>query len=343
MRKGFGLAGCLAMGLVLGALASTAVTGPIQAAAPIKAASATQGLSVGPLLLATTDKLFGDNGVNIDWRFLPNQGPTMAALLSDEIQVGVIGCQGVFDANLAGKDLRVIAGISTANSVLILRSDVAAKLKVGPDAPVQARLQALRGLKLATSPVASTNYAYLSSYLAAAGLDPKKDVTILPAPEPSALLAGVRAGKFDGAAYGPGALEPLLADKSGVLWVSLARGDVPALKDSLFMCVAAKKAFVDANPEAVKGIQATLAKATRLMQDPATAEKSRATIKKGFFSAMDEQLYSLSYAAALPAYLPSLITPRGYDSLMQIQSAVTGKNYSSVKYAETVVDGAKAK
>lgn len=329
--------------MLLGALAGTTLGTCAGAAEPIKAASATRGLSVGPLLLATGSHMFAENGVDIDWRFLPNQGPTMAALLSDEVQVGVIGCQGVFDANLAGKDLRIIAGISTANSVLILRSDVVAKLNVSPDAPLEKRLQALRGLKLATSPVASTNYAYLSSYLSAAGLDPKKDVTILPAPEPTALLAGVRAGKFDGAAYGPGALEPLLADKSGVLWVSLARGDVPELKDTLFMCVAAKKAFVDSHPDAVKGIQATLAKATKLMQDPATAGQSRATVRKNYFDAMNEQLFDLSYAAAVPGYLPSRITAAGYQSLINIQASVTGKNYDSIKFNDTVLDGAQAK
>jgi ABC-type nitrate/sulfonate/bicarbonate transport system substrate-binding protein len=135
----------------------------------------------------------------------------------------------------------------------------------------------------------------------------------------------------------------LLADKSGVLWVSLARGDVPELKDTLFMCVAAKKAFVDSHPDAVKGIQATLAKATKLMQDPATAGQSRATVRKNYFDAMNEQLFDLSYAAAVPGYLPSRITAAGYQSLINIQASVTGKNYDSIKFNDTVLDGAQAK
>jgi NitT/TauT family transport system substrate-binding protein len=312
-------------------------------AEPIQAASATRGLSAGPLLMAYAEDLFKKAGVDIDWKFLPNQGPTMAALLSDGVSIGVIGCQGAFDANLAGKHLQLIAGLSTANSLLVVRSDVIKKTGVAVDAPIKKRLQALKGLNIATSPVGTTNYAYLTSYLTWAGLDPKRDINILPAPEPNALLAGLRAGKFDGAAYGPGALEPLLADKSGILWVSLGRGDVPQLKKSIFICAAAKKEFVDSHPKEVAAIEEVFAQATQMMQDKATAEAARETVRKAFFAQMDKTLFDLSYASSVPGYLPGTISEEGFDSLVGIQTMVADKDYSSVKFKDTVAAVAQSK
>lgn len=308
------------------------------AAAEVKAASSSRSLSQVPLLLADMRGYFKEAGADVNWKYIENQPAVMAALVSGEVDVASIGCQGVFDANVAGQDIQVITGISAANSLLVLSSKVASTLKVKADAPLNDRLRALKGMKIATSPVGTTNFAYLNYYLREAGLDSQKDVTILPAPDPGSIVAGVRGGRFDAGAYSVGGLEPLLADGSGVLWVSIARGDVPSLAGVLITCIAARSSYVKANPGVVKAIQVAMAKAANIARGPSSTTEIAAEVKQKWFAGMDPKLYQLSYASAMPGwYAEARIPKKSYDRLIEIHGAITRKDYSSVTFAKTVL------
>jgi len=115
------------------------------------------------------------------------------------------------------------------------------------------------------------------------------------------------------------------------------------LESTIFICAAATKEFVDAHPEEIGKIQKAFARATKSIQDEATAESARDSVQKNFFSAMDPTLFKLSYASAAPGYLPGTVSKVGFDSLIDIQANVTGKDYSSVKFSDAVAEVAQGK
>lgn len=259
----------------------------------------------------------------------------VSAVLSGDAQFGFVGATTAVDAIQEGAPITIIGGVTHGMQELVLRPDVAERLApVTPESPVQDRVQALRGLTIATSPAGSTNNAFLTGILASQGLDPARDVTIVPS-DPAAIVAGIRDGLYDGGFWSPGVLEQNLADGSGVMWINTPRGELPKFKQSYQALTITSKRTAESEPELVERfIRATQAAAQRMEAEEQAAQDA---VYNSYFPRLERATYDLTWDIAEPSFIDDqLIGRQDFANHLELQAEMFGGTYDRVTFAEAV-------
>ncbi|MDO9549549.1 MAG: ABC transporter substrate-binding protein [Methanoregula sp.] len=124
--------------------------------------------------------------VNVSDKVFPSGPPEMAAMLAGELDVAYVGAAPVLTALSQGLDAKIVAGVNTQGSDLVVRNDLD---YTGP--------QSLKGLTIATFQVGSIQDTVLRDWLKKNNLVPDKDVFIK-GMGPGDAVTAIIAGKVDG-------------------------------------------------------------------------------------------------------------------------------------------------
>jgi NitT/TauT family transport system substrate-binding protein len=123
---------------------------------------------------------------NVSDKVFPTGAPEMAAMLSGDIDVAYVGAAPVLSAVATGLDAKIVAGVNTQGSDLVIRNDL------NYTSP-----QNLKGLTIATFPAGTIQDTVLRNWLQQNNLTPDKDV-ILKGMNPGDAVTAIIAGKVDG-------------------------------------------------------------------------------------------------------------------------------------------------
>jgi NitT/TauT family transport system substrate-binding protein len=123
--------------------------------------------------------------VNVSDKVFPSGPPEMQAMLADELDVAYVGAAPVLTALSTGLDAKIVAGVNTQGSDLVVRNDLDYQ---GP--------QSLSGLTIATFPAGSIQDTVLRNWLQKNNLTPDKDVFIK-GMSPGDAVTAITAGKVD--------------------------------------------------------------------------------------------------------------------------------------------------
>jgi NitT/TauT family transport system substrate-binding protein len=119
-----------------------------------------------------------------DFEF-PTGAPEMQAMLAGDLDIAYVGAAPVLSAVSTGLDAKIIAGVNTQGSDLVLRTGLN---YTDP--------QSLKGLKIATFQAGTIQDTVLRNWLIANDIDPDKDVEIL-GMGPGDAVTAITAGKVD--------------------------------------------------------------------------------------------------------------------------------------------------
>src|SRR5512136_294027 len=122
---------------------------------------------------------------NVSDKVFPSGPPEMQAMLAGELDVAYVGAAPVLSAISTGLDAKIVAGVNTQGSDLVVRNDIDYK---GP--------QSLKGLTIATFQAGTIQDTILRNWLKQNNLTPDKDVTIKGMTGGDAVTA-ITAGKVD--------------------------------------------------------------------------------------------------------------------------------------------------
>jgi NitT/TauT family transport system substrate-binding protein len=297
----------------------------------LEIASATSSLSAGPMLAAISLDTFAGNDLDITYTDFAGSSPnTIAALSSGDADIALVGAATGWDAIQEGAPLTIVAAITGNTSELGMRTDVAERLGVTEDDPIEDRVAALKGLTIATAQTGSANYQMIRSLVTLYGLDPDTDVTIVPS-EPTAIVAGLQNKAIDAAFYGTGVVEQNYADGSAVPMINLPRGDVPELNDIVFAFAMARDETVKDEPELLESFVQSLRDAgTQIEQKD---DEVREAVKKDYFPDLPEDVFKLSWEQVSPAWLLDCTMTEGQlEASLEFQSETTGKSYDNVSF-----------
>jgi NitT/TauT family transport system substrate-binding protein len=282
-----------------------------------------------------------DHGLNM----VPTMGGAgstnlVAALRSGSFDVVGIGTATLVDANAEGANLVVVGGTGGLINNIVLNSKVADELGVSPDAPIEERIKALRGLTIASSPPGSSSNSTLRYLVKQYGLDPDKDLNIVPVNDPSAIVAGIRQGRFDGSFFGVGIADVNIADGSGELWVSLPRGDIESFKDLVGVVLVATKDYLEKNPEAVAAFHASLADAQqRVEKNPGHVGQ---VLHDKTFTDLDKNVFDTAWEQAQGGFPPGAnFTRDSWDVYKNLFQTTSEKDFSLIKYENLVAPPAR--
>ena len=123
--------------------------------------------------------------VTVTDKVFPTGAPEMQAMLAGDIDVAYVGAAPVLSAVSTGLDAKIVAGVNTQGSDLVVRNDLDYK---GP--------QSLKGLTIATFQAGTIQDTILRNWLKQNNLTPDKDVTIKGMTGGDAVTA-ITAGKVD--------------------------------------------------------------------------------------------------------------------------------------------------
>ena len=301
-------AGTLAAGVV-------ATCRVAQAATAVTVLQGTESLLYAPIYIARAKNYFTDEGIAVDVVIAGGGSQALAALIGGSGQVAAAAFSNNVEAALKGRPMVAFAALMDqyAND-LVIRKDVAAKKGVGPKTPLMAKIKALSGLKIGITAAGSATDDTVRWLVRQAGLDPDRDIEIVPLKEESTALGAIKQGAIDAMLFPSPAPDRAIADGTAISLVNFARGEVPALRGYLFITLMATRAWLDANAPVATGMTRAIARAeTMLQRDPAQA---KATLRP-FFSGMDDATFDLSFQANLPAYAPTPeITQGGFKAVL---------------------------
>ena len=105
---------------------------------------------------------------NVTDYVFPTGAPEMQAMLAGDLDVAYVGAAPVLSAVSTGLDAKIIAGVNTQGSDLVLRTGLD---YTGPDS--------LKGLKIATFQAGTIQDTVLRNWLQANNIDPENDVQII--------------------------------------------------------------------------------------------------------------------------------------------------------------------
>src|SRR5712675_1260221 len=120
-----------------------------------------------------------------------------AVLAASPAEVGAFAIEHGVAVSSKGQDLKLLVVNQQLPPLsLILRNDVPT-----PNAgkPYPQMVRDLKGLKIGISSAGASTDTVLQYLLREAGLDPKKDVSIIPVGDPNTMLAALKNGVIDGA------------------------------------------------------------------------------------------------------------------------------------------------
>ena len=124
--------------------------------------------------------------VNVTDKVFPSGPPEMQAMLAGELDVAYVGAAPVLSALTTGLDAKIVAGVNTQGSDLVVRNDLD---YTGP--------QSLKGTTIGTFPPGSIQDTVLRDWLKKNNLTPDKDVFIK-GMTPGDAVTAILAGKVDG-------------------------------------------------------------------------------------------------------------------------------------------------
>ncbi len=180
----------------------------------------------------------------------PSGPPEMHAMLAGDLDVAYVGVAPPIAAMYEGLDAKVVAGVQTNGSAIVMRPELADEYKdKGP--------QSLKGKSIATFPPGSIQHTILSKWLLDNGIDPKKDVDIK-AMGPSDAATAIGAKTVD-AVFLPSPTPTIIVEEGNGVIVKWSGSMWP---DHACCCLAASGEMIREHPEMLKQIIKTHIRAT---------------------------------------------------------------------------------
>ncbi len=260
--------------LAAAALWLTAQTGIARAADHVVIAQSNDSLIWAPLYVARKLGYFKDAGIDLDVVIVKSGPAALTAVNSGSAQIAMGFPATPIQAIGKGFNVKIFAELSNQFiAELMLRKDVAQKLKITDRTPIGQRIKSLRGLTIATNGTGSANDYLLERIIADAGLKPDTDVTITPIGGGSTILAALDQKRIDGFVATPPSNAIAVHDYGAVQLIDFAAGEYRPIAGIIYIGLAAGDAWLKENPQVAARTIHALARALALMHsDPAKAK-----------------------------------------------------------------------
>ncbi|MEU3454966.1 ABC transporter substrate-binding protein [Micromonospora sp. NPDC006766] len=264
-----------------------------------------------PLFVAEQEGYFKAEGLTLGERPRLGTGAKLAAA----VQSGSIDIAGgvmtdAFNLYKVNNKARVVGSLVDAYYVDIIAGPGIPS--AGDSAPMTERIQALRGKKIGMTGPGSGTEALVNYLFKQANLDPKTDATLVNlGADASAAIGALKAGRVDALSFFQPIGQQAVATGVGRIYISPARGDVPALKDAIHGALFTTRDVIDRKGKAVAAFLRAIAKAEQTINgDPA---KTGELLQK-YQKTMNPQTVE-ALVPVLQAEIPDAPTPNeaGYN------------------------------
>jgi NitT/TauT family transport system substrate-binding protein len=291
VRKVGTVAVTAALAVALTACGSKSDNSGSTAATKVRIAISTGAAGYLPAVLVEQGKIMSDQGVNVETIAL-NNTTAISAVTAGSVDVIGQGPDLVATANSQGEDLRFFCRAITANWVNMVAMS-ASTLPAGGD--YKTVMKALSGKNVGVPALGSTTELQLQELAKQAGVD-YKSITVIPVGTGAAAQTALTSGQIDALVTVPFVPQQLTTSGQGKVLIDF--GAIPQVTNPMTYAWAAKKTWLDANPQLAQNLCKAFQAAIPYARDSA----NRSTVDK----VMSSQ-YGITDAKTIDA----ILAPKG--------------------------------
>lgn len=295
---------------------------------------ATTSFAFLPVYVAQHMNLFAEEGVDLKTVVASSSQAGLATVAAGSAAYYLTTPVSGARAAAQGAGMLNCGALMTQNPTnIVISKAVADKQQIGnlEKLSVERRIALLKGLRLAAHTPGSSPDLTLKFMLSEAGMDPERDVQILPITQ-GAILAALERDRIDGFAYSSPLADAAVVRYGAVKLISLAAGDFVPLSGLLSITLACSQDWLHKQPEAAAATLRAIWRGMRLLQSDPVAAKAAA---RKAFPDLEDAVFNAAFETNRKAF-PT--TPRITDQQMEAVLAYhdkTGGAPISVKVSQT--------
>lgn len=303
---------------------------------PVTIVQSSLSFNFVPLYVAQTAGYFKQEDVTLNV-VLAGGGPkAMTGLIGGG---GQFSASVLFDGIMAHRrgldDVRALATLSLFQGPMAILASVAKKRGITMNEPLKERLEKMKGLRMGITTPGATSDLFMRYIFRANGLNPEKDLVIVPLGGVSPQLAALQAGRVDGCSCLPPV--DVIADRQGLTVNVLNRlTDFPQLSGVTYGTLYGLDSYNKKHPEVVNAVARAVTRATLLIKhDPDAAKHAT----RPFLKQLDEATFNAAWTTYLPEMPTSpVITKASYEKELAFEKNVLPAKLSTPVPFDQVVD-----
>ena len=238
----------------------------------IKVTIPTLSILFYPLYYGQEKGFFPKEGMDIEVIATNGDGPDVDAVISGSAQFSVSTPNRLFTSYEQGKPLKAIMMLAKRMAIeCAMNKQVAEKLGIATDTPLDQKLKAIKGLTVAGTRPGAFTYVLLETYGKRVGLVPQKDFQLIGVGGAASMLPALENNQIAVGCTGSPFAELAVSRGKAIRFTNNSGGGDPAFDDFLFELVYAHPDYLKANGEtAQKFLRAFLASVNEIMDTPSS-------------------------------------------------------------------------
>ncbi|MFG1214579.1 ABC transporter substrate-binding protein [Xanthobacter flavus] len=271
----------------------------------ITIAQPSEGFLYLPIYAARGLGCFRDEGLEVEVTvFGKGAAAALTSVIGGESDV-YVGLPAVpLQAWAKGQKTQLFAALlKQCGSDIVLSADAAHRAGLGARKTPFEKAQALRGLKIAVAGAGSITDLVVRHVAIHGGLDPDRDLTIIPIGGGGNMIAAFVQGRVDGYCLSAPTSTIGIVKFGGGLLFDFAKGEYPPLRDFLFTALSARPEWLVANRGPAVRLVRALARAMETMRTH--PETARAAIGP-FYPGVEPAVLDAAWAQAMGSLPASL-------------------------------------
>lgn len=272
----------------------------------------TSSLLFTPIYIALEKGFFEEEGLELEVSIAGGSTNVVSAIVGGGAEIGATGLSVVMDVNKKGQDVQAFASlINQYASNVVIHRDIADKLGITDDSPIEDKINALKGLSIGVTAPGGGSDRLVRYLLKSQNLNPDKDATIVPLGNAEAVVPAFLNNQIQAFAFSSPTSEQAAASDNGMLLINLSKGEVEELDGFAHSTLLAKKSYIDKNPEVIQKVTNAIAKAEKYIEE--NKEEAKEDLRKSF-DKLDPAIFEASFENNFEAFARTpIITKSGFD------------------------------
>lgn len=288
-----------------------------------------------PRIVALEKGFFKTEGLDVTATDIPGGPKAMAAVIGGSAEIGNLAYFHVMKAIQKGSDLVAFAcPLNQWPMAYLMKSDMMQKKGITIKSSLDEKIKAMKGLKIGVTSPGSGTDVIPRAFLKNRGIDPEKEVFIVPFGPVGAGVAAFEQGKIDVFQWSSPIPEMLEAKGVGKVIFNMSNGDVPEFNGYMWDSYFTTRKFYKENRETLVAFTRAIMKAIQYINEN---RKGTLEVIQKTFSEASPELVEKSYYNILPA-IPKkpLLTQAGHDINVRLYFADDSKDELKKISFETV-------
>jgi NitT/TauT family transport system substrate-binding protein len=326
----------------IGFLAATSLGGvSLPAAAQnlekLKVAIGASGLYFMTHFIAEGGGFFKGEGLELDTIDVTTGPRQVAAVMGGSVDMAPLGLQLVIQATSRGGNIVAIsAGYNILPMALVLSNQAVAKVGITKGMSTDEKIKRIKGLRIGITGPGSGTDDMIRTLATLRGVDPDKDIKILPLGNGDSMLAALQQNLADGFVFTSPFPETVVARKMGQIVAEPLIGEVPEAKDVPYIIMSTSRPTLEAKrPLLTKAVRAWTKAMKFAHEKPDEARK----ITRQYFKSMDEVVFNAAfdkYIKGMPTHpvIPEENVKRVADWMTLSKKTKISANYPDIVYPD---------